>query len=127
MVNPTLPCPRIVVGLDLGDKHSHVFALDGMTGEILEDGKIATKPTVFASRFRGMEPARIVLEAGSHSPWVAELLAEQGHEVVVANPRRLQLITYGFPFRCGTRRGDSCHTARATSASRDSSGSWRGS
>jgi hypothetical protein len=33
-----------------------------------------------------------VLEAGTHSPWVSRLLADLGHEVLVANPRRLRLI-----------------------------------
>jgi transposase len=32
------------------------------------------------------------LEAGTHSPWVSRLLAELGHEVLVANPRKLRMI-----------------------------------
>jgi transposase len=36
---------------------------------------------------------RIVLEAGTHSPWASRLLVELGHEVVVANPRQIGLIT----------------------------------
>jgi transposase len=35
---------------------------------------------------------RVVLELGTHSPWVSRLVAEFGHEVVVANPRRVRLI-----------------------------------
>jgi transposase len=34
------------------------------------------------------------MEVGTHSPWVSRLLEETGHEVLVANPRRLKLI-YG--------------------------------
>jgi transposase len=37
--------------------------------------------------------ARVVMEAGTHSPWVSRLLEACGHEVVVANPRKVQLIT----------------------------------
>ena len=33
-----------------------------------------------------------MLEAGTHSPWVSRLLSELGHEVIVANPRKLRLI-----------------------------------
>jgi transposase len=33
-----------------------------------------------------------VLEVGPHSPWLSRLLKAQGHEVVVANPRRVRLI-----------------------------------
>jgi transposase len=36
---------------------------------------------------------RVVMEAGTHSPWASRLLAELGHEVVVANPRQLGLIS----------------------------------
>jgi hypothetical protein len=35
----------------------------------------------------------MVIKAGTHSPWVSRLLAECGHEVLVANPRKLALIT----------------------------------
>ena len=41
------------------------------------------------SRFTDGKPCRLVLEAGTHSPWVNELLNELGHEVVVANPRTM--------------------------------------
>ena len=92
MVDSTA-CPRVVIGLDLSDRQAHVFALDGATGEVLEDGKVATKAEVFEARFRGYESARVILEAGTHSPWIFELLVKLGHEVLVANPRRLQIIT----------------------------------
>ncbi|MBA3559266.1 MAG: transposase [Gemmatimonadaceae bacterium] len=35
---------------------------------------------------------RIVIEAGTHSPWISRLLADRGHEVIVANARRVRLI-----------------------------------
>ena len=37
-------------------------------------------------------PCRVVLEAGTHALWVAWGLSSQGHEVLVAHPRRLRLI-----------------------------------
>ena len=33
-----------------------------------------------------------MLEAGTHSPWLSRLLEQLGHEVLVANPRKLRLI-----------------------------------
>lgn len=33
-----------------------------------------------------------MLEVGAHSPWISRLLADAGHEVIVANPRKLRLI-----------------------------------
>jgi transposase len=35
----------------------------------------------------------VVVEAGSHSPWVSRLLESLGHAVIVADPRRLKLIS----------------------------------
>ena len=35
---------------------------------------------------------RIALETGTHSPWISRLLCELGHEVIVANARKLRLI-----------------------------------
>jgi transposase len=35
---------------------------------------------------------QIALEVGTHSPWASRLLEELGHEVLVANPRRLRMI-----------------------------------
>jgi transposase len=39
-----------------------------------------------------MAPMRIALEVGSHSPWVSRLLRQWGHEVIVANARKVKLI-----------------------------------
>jgi transposase len=35
---------------------------------------------------------RIAIEVGTHSPWVSRLLSSLGHEVIVANARKLRLI-----------------------------------
>jgi hypothetical protein len=35
---------------------------------------------------------RIAIEAGTHSPWASRVLEECGHEVLVANSRKLMLI-----------------------------------
>jgi transposase len=82
---------QVTVGLDLGDRHIQVCVLDE-TGEVIEEGRVATKPAALRRRFSGADPLRMVLEAGTHSPWVSRLLAELGHEVIVANPRKLRLI-----------------------------------
>ena len=82
----------LVVGIDLGDKVSH-FAVLGKGKEFLEEGKIATTEDGFRRQFGHWKPARIALEAGTHSRWVAPLLSGMGHEVIVANPRQLKALT----------------------------------
>ncbi len=80
----------LTVGLDLGDRYIQACVLDE-AGEIVEESRLPTKPQALKRRF-ACEPLRIVLEAGTHSPWVSRLLTDLGHEVVVANPRKLRLV-----------------------------------
>lgn len=40
----------------------------------------------------GLEPMRIAIETGTHSPWVSRLLERLGHQTLVANARKLKLI-----------------------------------
>jgi transposase len=42
--------------------------------------------------FGKLAPTRVVIEAGTHSPWVSRLLEEFSHQVIVANPRKVRLI-----------------------------------
>jgi transposase len=79
------------IGIDVGDDYSHVCVLDD-TGAIIEESRIPTKPEAIERRFRGAEPARIALEVGSHSAWMSRVLEGCGHEVIVANARKLRLV-----------------------------------
>jgi len=81
-----------VVGLDVGDRYCHLAVLDHTTGEILERSRLRTTQGALRSRFAGVTPMRLALEVGTHSPWISRLLSELGHEVIVANPRKLRLI-----------------------------------
>jgi transposase len=82
---------KVTVGLDLGDKHTQVCVLDP-EGEVIEEARLRTTSVALRRRFASMPAARMVLEAGTHSPWVSRLLKDCGHEVYVANPRNLRLI-----------------------------------
>ena len=82
---------KVTVGLDLGDRCCQICVLDE-AGEVTEEGQVTTKPEALRRRFSGADPLRIVLEAGTHSPWVSRLLSELGHDVIVANPRKLRFI-----------------------------------
>lgn len=81
---------RVTVGLDLGDRYSRYCAIDG-AGKIVDEGRVRTEEDAVRAWF-SREPARVVLEVGTHSPWVSRTLEGLGHEVIVANPRRLRFI-----------------------------------
>ncbi len=79
------------VGLDVGDRWSQVCVLDQESGEIVEEGRVRTSAEALERRFRGPR-LRVVLEVGCQSPWISRLLSGLGHEVLVANARRVALI-----------------------------------
>jgi transposase len=85
--------PKMTAGVDLGDKYSHLCLLDSESGgEVIEEGRLRTSPEAFRRRFSSEQPMRIAIEAGTHSPWASRVLEECGHEVLVANSRKLRLI-----------------------------------
>lgn len=84
--------PRVTAGLDLGDKSSYLCLLDTDGGEAIEEGRVRTTPEALRRRFASERPMRVAIEAGTHSPWVSRLLEECGHEVLVANARKVRLI-----------------------------------
>jgi len=85
--------PKMTAGLDLGDKYSYLCLIDTQSGEIMEEGRLRTTPEALRRRFSSEQPLRIAIEAGTHSPWVSRVLEEEcGHEVLVANARKLRLI-----------------------------------
>lgn len=97
MSHPTVAVPSLqsvqrYVGLDVGDRYTHACVLDE-GGKILEEQRLRTSRADLRKHFEGVDRARIVIEAGAHSPWMVTLLTELGHEVILANPRRLPLIT----------------------------------
>lgn len=95
MKKNTMQVPRWTVGLDVGDKWCHIAVVD-RGGKLVEKSRVATEAGVLRERFKSSPGdkarLRIVLEAGPHSHWISRLLEEEGHEVIVANPRRLRMI-----------------------------------
>jgi transposase len=85
--------PQMTAGLDLGDKYSYLCLIDQQSGEIMEEGRLRTTSEALRRRFSSeLQPLQVAIEAGTHSPWVSRVLEECGHEVVVANPRKVCLI-----------------------------------
>jgi len=84
----------MTIGIDLGDRYSYFAVLDE-AGELVEEGRLRSTPAVFHQHFAGRPRARIAIEVGTHSPWVDHVLRIAGHEVLVANPRKLRFIFKG--------------------------------
>lgn len=84
-----------IVGVDLGDVHSQVCILDAGTGRVLEERKLRTSKAAFEAFFAKRTSLRVALETGTHSPWTSRVLEDCGHEVVVANARKVRLVHAG--------------------------------
>lgn len=100
MKKDSVKSQELCIGIDIGDRYSQLAVLDRTTGEVLEEGRIATTPRAFEQRFGSLRPARVALEVGSHSRWSSELLRRAGHEVIVANSYKLRLIS------CNDKKSD---------------------
>ncbi len=87
----TAKAPERTIGLDVSDRVSHLCVVDA-SGEVVEESRLSTSAPALTRRFEREEPTRVVLEVGPHSPWISRLLHGLGHEVIVANPRKLRFI-----------------------------------
>lgn len=85
MSNAVMLIPNVTVGLDVGDRTSRTYEVDA-AGQRGTEATIATTRQGITQYFGTRAPCRVVLEAGTHSPWISRELAALKHEVVVANP-----------------------------------------
>lgn len=77
--------PKITVGLDVGDKVSVICEVDGRA-VVVRRNSVATTAAGIEGYFGGRDRCRVVLEVGTHSPWLSRQLVGLGHDVIVANP-----------------------------------------
>ena len=80
------------IGLDLSDRTGRFYAIDAEGLRIAEGSVVLLAPELqrWAS---SIGKTVIAIEAGTHSPWISRLLSACGHEVIVANPVKVTLIT----------------------------------
>ena len=90
-VGPLEGAETLWIGIDLGDRKSNYCFL-GPKGTIVTEGILATTQAEFVALLSSIPKCRIAIEVGTHSPWVSALLESHGHEVFVANPRRMDSI-----------------------------------
>ena len=67
------PTRESTIGLDLGDRWSRYCVIDSR-GVVAKEDRVRTSPEALEETFRVVQPSKIVIEAGAHSPWVSRLL-----------------------------------------------------
>ncbi len=87
--------------MDLGDRKHAYCVLDG-DGEVVKEGGVVNTREALAELARSWPAATVVMEAGTHSPWVSRYLQGLGMKVVVANPRKVRAI-YQNERKCDQR------------------------
>jgi len=75
----TEPTSESTIGLDLGDRWSRYCVIDSR-GVVVKEDRVRSNPEALEETFRVILPCRIVIEAGTHSPWVSRLLERLGHQ-----------------------------------------------
>jgi transposase len=80
---------RLTVGVDVGDQWSN-YCILGLGGETLAEGQFKSQPAEVREFFQDLAESRVAMEVGTHSAWMREVICELGHEVLVANSRRMQ-------------------------------------
>jgi transposase len=82
---------KLTIGLDLGDRNSWYCVVDE-AGQIQLEQRVRTTAKALQEVFGALPGSRVALEIGTHSRWISRLLSELGHEVIVANARKVRLI-----------------------------------
>lgn len=84
----------LTAGMDIGDRYSKVCVVDEVDGEVLvvEEARIRTSQDDVKRYFGTRQPMVVAMEVGTHSPWMSRMIREYGHEVIVANARKLRFI-----------------------------------
>ena len=80
------------IGLDLSDVKGNWYAIDAK-GQKVGCGEVRLRKEAVESWARRLTPTLIAIEAGGNSAWVSRTLTAAGHEVIVANPVKVALIT----------------------------------
>jgi transposase len=83
---------ELVIGIDIGDRYSEICVLDRQ-GLVVQRGRIRTEGRAMHDQFSQLARQRVAMETGTHSPWLYGVLVNCGHEVMVANARKVRLIT----------------------------------
>lgn len=85
------PAPRMATaGIDVADKKVQICEID-LDG-VVSEARIPNNAEKLKEYFDRTK-RRIVLEMGTHTRWISELLEKLGHEVLIVDPRHIPLIS----------------------------------
>ena len=96
------------IGMDVGDK-SHALCVLDAEGNVEARERIANTKAAVQKFLSGYVRCVVALEASTHSPWISREITRLGHRALVAQPRRVHLIS-GDEKKCDER--DAEHLAR---------------
>jgi transposase len=85
----------MTIGMDLGNKKHEICIVDTGMGEIIEHAKVDNDMESlekYYCKFTEPSKVKIVIEAGTHSPWIYHFLSGKGFNVLIGNPRKLRMI-----------------------------------
>jgi len=82
---------QTVIGIDLGDK-KHAVCVMNQAGKVLSETSIPNNKFALERLCQEFPGALVVIEVGTHSPWISRLLQSRGLRVLVANARKVKAI-----------------------------------
>lgn len=83
---------QFVVGIDLGNAKHAICVMLRESGEIVDERSITNHRESLRRLSKKYPDSLLAMEVGSHSPWISRFFQELGHEVLVANPRKMRAI-----------------------------------
>jgi len=84
--------PVCTIGLDVSDRTAIAIVLD-QAGAVVQECKLMCRPEVMRQFCADHPGARVALEVGTHAQWIHRIATKCGCEVILANSRRLALIS----------------------------------
>lgn len=93
MSNPNTENEKIYVGMDVSQKTFEVFVIQGekCSQKTLKIANSKESISKFFSKLP-VHDCVVILETGTHSHWMSELISSLGAEVIVADARKLRFI-----------------------------------
>lgn len=82
---------NVTIGMDISDKKNQVCMLN-QYGEVIETCQVPNTVKGIEKYFGKYPDAQVIIEAGTHSPWISRTLITIGCKVLVGNPRKLRFI-----------------------------------